>query len=184
MNRILVINPGSTSTKIGVYDDLKLIYDETLRHSAEEIGAYNTIFDQYKFRMDLILTALKKASIGVESLNAVVGRGGVVKPIEGGTYTVNETLLEDLKVGVQGQHASNLGGIIAHEIAMPLGIPAYIVDPVVVDEMEDVARVSGHPEISRICIFHALNQKAVARRYAKKIGRKYGELNLIHERRD
>jgi butyrate kinase len=179
LNRILVINPGSTSTKIGVYDDLKLIYDETLRHSAEEIGAYNTIFDQYKFRMDLILTALKKASIEVESLNAVVGRGGVVKPIEGGTYTVNETLLTDLRVGVQGQHASNLGGIIAHEIAMPLGIPAYIVDPVVVDEMEDVARVSGHPEISRICIFHALNQKAVARRYANSIGKAYGELNLI-----
>ena len=179
MNRVLVINPGSTSTKIGVYDDLKLIYDETLRHSAEEIGAYNTIFDQYKFRMDIILSVLKKASIPVESLNAVVGRGGLLKPIEGGTYAVDERLLEDLRIGVQGQHASNLGGIIAYEIAKPMGIPSYIVDPVVVDELDDVARVSGHPEISRMSIFHALNQKAVARRYAKNAGRGYDELNLI-----
>lgn len=179
MNRILVINPGSTSTKIGVYDDLKLIYDETLRHSAEEIGAYNTIFDQYKFRMDIILNVLKKASIPVESLNAVVGRGGLLKPIEGGTYAVNERLLEDLRVGVQGQHASNLGGIIAYEIAKPLGIPSYIVDPVVVDELDDVARISGHPEIKRASIFHALNQKAVARRYANNAGKAYEDLNLI-----
>ena len=179
MNRVLVINPGSTSTKIGVYDELSLIYDETLRHSADEIGVYKTIFDQYKFRMDIILGVLEKASIPVESLNAIVGRGGLLKPIEGGTYIVNERLLEDLKEGVQGQHASNLGGIIAHEIAKPLGIPAYIVDPVVVDELEAVARISGHPELSRASIFHALNQKAVARRYAKASERKYKELNLI-----
>ena len=179
MNRVLVINPGSTSTKIGVYDELSLIYDETLRHSADEIGVYKTIFDQYKFRMDIILGVLEKASIPVESLNAIVGRGGLLKPIEGGTYIVNERLLEDLKEGVQGQHASNLGGIIAHEIAKPLGIPAYIVDPVVVDELEAVARISGHPELSRASIFHALNQKAVARRYAKASERKYEELNLI-----
>ena len=112
-------------------------------------------------------------------LNAVVGRGGLLKSIEGGTYAVNDVMLEDLRNGVQGQHASNLGGIIANEIGKSLGIPSFIVDPVVVDEMEDVARISGIPEIERKSIFHALNQKAVAKRYAKEIGKKYDDINVI-----
>jgi butyrate kinase len=179
MYRMLIINPGSTSTKIAVYDDLNAVFVETLRHSAEEIGQYKTIFEQYDFRKDVILMAVKEKGIDIKSLNAVVGRGGLLKPIEGGTYAVDEGMLEDLKVGVMGQHASNLGGVIAYEMAKSLDIPSFIVDPVVVDEMVDIARVSGLPEIPRVSIFHALNQKAVAKRYAKEKGVKYEELNLI-----
>jgi butyrate kinase len=177
--KILVINPGSTSTKIGVYDGETQVLVETLRHSAEEIGKYATIYDQYEFRKDVILKVLADKNFDVKELGAVVGRGGLLKPVEGGTYAVDEKMLEDLKVGVMGQHASNLGGIIADEIAKSLGIPAFIVDPVVVDEMDEVARVSGMPEIERMSIFHALNQKAVARRYAAENGKDYNDVNLI-----
>lgn len=177
--KLLIINPGSTSTKIGVYEDENPILVETLRHTSEEIGQYASIFEQFNFRKEVILNVLKEKDFDITTLDAVVGRGGLLKPIEGGTYAVNETMLEDLKVGVLGQHASNLGGIIANEIAKSLNIPAYIVDPVVVDEMEKVARISGMPEIERISIFHALNQKAVAKRFAKENGKNYNELNLI-----
>jgi butyrate kinase len=177
--KLLIINPGSTSTKIGVYEDENQILEETLRHSSEEIGKYATIFDQLQFRKDVILKVLEEKKFDINTLNAVVGRGGLLKPIESGTYSVNEAMLEDLKIGVQGQHASNLGGIIANEIANSLEIPAFIVDPVVVDEMDEVARVSGMPEIDRVSKFHALNQKAVAKRYAKENGKAYDSLNLI-----
>ncbi|MFD3155683.1 butyrate kinase [Haloimpatiens sp. FM7330] len=177
--KLLIINPGSTSTKIGVYEDEKQILEETLRHSAEEIGKYGSIFEQLDFRKEVILNVLKEKNFDIKDLDAIVGRGGLLKPIEGGTYKVNSSMLEDLKVGVQGQHASNLGGILANEIAKPLNIPAFIVDPVVVDELEDVARVSGMPEIERKSIFHALNQKAVAKRYAKENNKKYEDVNLI-----
>lgn len=179
MFRMLIINPGSTSTKIAVYDDLNPVFVETLRHSTEELSPYKTIFEQYDFRKGVILKAVEDKGIDIKTLNAVVGRGGLLKPIEGGTYSVNEAMIEDLKVGVQGQHASNLGGIIAFEIAKLLNIPSYIVDPVVVDEMENIARISGMPEIERKSIFHALNQKAVAKRYAKENGKRYEDLNLI-----
>jgi butyrate kinase len=176
---MLVINPGSTSTKIAVYDDLTPVFVETLRHSSEEIGKYGTIFEQYDFRKDVILNAVKNKGVDINSLTAVVGRGGLLKSIEGGTYPVNECMLEDLKIGVQGQHASNLGGIIAFEIAKSLGIKSFIVDPVVVDELEEVARISGLPEIQRKSIFHALNQKAVAKRYAKENNLNYETINVI-----
>ncbi|MHC1720003.1 MAG: butyrate kinase [Clostridiaceae bacterium] len=177
--KILVINPGSTSTKIGVWEEESPILVETIRHSAEEIGKYAAIYDQYQFRKDLILKVLAEKNFQIKELNAVVGRGGLIKPVASGTYAVNEKMLEDLKNGVQGQHASNLGGIIAREIGDSLGIPAFIVDPVVVDEMDDVARISGIPEIERISLFHALNQKAVARRYASEHGKDYDDCNLI-----
>ena len=177
--KLLMINPGSTSTKIGVYEDEKEILVETLRHSSEEIGKFEGIYEQFNFRKDVILNVLKEKNFDINTLDAIVGRGGLLKSIEGGTYGVNEAMLNDLKIGVQGQHASNLGGIIANEIGKTLDIPAFIVDPVVVDEMIDVARISGIPEIERKSIFHALNQKAVAKRYAKEIGKKYEEINLI-----
>ena len=176
---ILVINPGSTSTKIGVFAEETQHFDVTLRHSAEELAAYATIADQKDFRKELVLNALREREFDVKKLRAVSARGGLVAPIPGGTYAVNERLLEDSAAGVQGQHASNLGALIAHEIAGELGIPAFVVDPPVVDEMSDVARFSGHPAISRASKFHALNQKAVAKRYAKECGRDYEELNLI-----
>ena len=177
--KLLIINPGSTSTKIGVFDGEQEVLEETLRHSTEEISKYETIYDQFKFRKDIIINVLKEKEFDIKTLDAVVGRGGMLKPIESGTYKVNDKMLQDLKDGVQGQHASNLGGIIANQIGNELNIPAFIVDPVVVDELNEVARISGVPELPRVSKFHALNQKAVAKRYAKENGIKYSDLNLI-----
>ncbi|ATD53993.1 butyrate kinase [Clostridium chauvoei] len=177
--KLLIINPGSTSTKIGVYEGEKEILEETLRHSAEEIAKYPTIYDQFQFRKEVILNVLKEKNFDIKTLDAVVGRGGMLKPMEGGTYKVNEVMLEDLKNGVQGQHASNLGGILSNEIGKELGVPAFIVDPVVVDELSDIARISGVPDIPRRSKFHALNQKAVAKRYGEESGKGYENLNLI-----
>lgn len=175
----LIINPGSTSTKIGVFEDETLLFEETLRHSTEEIGKYATIVDQKDFRKDIIVNLLKEKNFDIKSLNVIVGRGGMLKPISGGTYAVTDELLEDLKIGRSGQHASNLGGILAKDIADSIGVPSFIVDPVVVDELAPVARLSGMPELPRISIFHALNQKAVAKRYAKEIDKPYETLRLI-----
>ena len=175
----LIINPGSTSTKIGVFEDETLLFEETLRHSTEEIAQYASIVDQKDFRKEIITNLLKEKDFDINSLNMVVGRGGMLKPIPGGTYAVTDELLEDLKIGKQGQHASNLGGILAREIGDSIGVPSFIVDPVVVDELCDIARYSGVPELPRTSVFHALNQKAVAKRYAKEIGKAYDELNLI-----
>ena len=179
MTRLLVINPGSTSTKIAVFDNEDIVFEETLRHSTEEICKFDKIYDQYEFRKNIIIDSLSKHNVSLDSLEGVVGRGGLLKPIEGGTYEVNETMLEDLKSGYLGEHASNLGGIIAYEIGKETGKRAFIVDPVVVDEMQEVARISGLKEIERKSIFHALNQKAVARECAKSINKNYEDLNLI-----
>ncbi|MBR5377468.1 MAG: butyrate kinase [Lachnospiraceae bacterium] len=177
--RSLIINPGSTSTKIAVFEDENMLFDKTLRHSTEEISKFDTIFDQKDFRKNIILEFLDEQKFDIKSLDMVVGRGGLVKPIPGGTYRVNDALLADLKVGPQGQHASNLGGVLAREIADEIGKPSFIVDPVAVDELSDVARLSGIPEIKRTSIFHPLNQKAMARRYAKENGKKYEDVNVI-----
>ncbi|MEK5070430.1 butyrate kinase [Sporosarcina sp. FSL K6-1508] len=178
-HQILVINPGSTSTKIGVFEGESQLMESTLRHSSEEIARYPSIIDQYSFRKKAILELLEKEGISISKLSAICGRGGLLRPIEGGTYSVNEAMIEDLKTGYSGQHASNLGGIIANEIASSLNLPAFIVDPVVVDELAPIARISGFSAIDRKSIFHALNQKAVARRYAKQVGKKYDTLRLI-----
>ncbi|SEN21589.1 butyrate kinase [Lihuaxuella thermophila] len=177
--RVLAINPGSTSTKIGVYDDEKPILEETLRHDPKQLAKYTDLFDQYPFRKQVILDTLDREGINLTRLNAVVARGGLLRPIPGGTYRVNEAMIRDLRAGENGVHASNLGAIIAQEIAEQLHIPAFIVDPVVVDELQPVARISGIPEIERKSIFHALNQKAVARRIAKQNGTSYEKVNYI-----
>lgn len=177
--RILVINPGSTSTKIGVFDNERPLFEETIRHDEEELGRYKRIIDQYEFRKQTILEVLHHHGINISKLSAVCGRGGLLRPIEGGTYAVNEAMLSDLKRGYNGHHASNLGGILAHEIAAGLNIPAFIVDPVVVDELDDLARISGIAGVERKSIFHALNQKAAARKVAKEAGEKYENMNLI-----
>ena len=177
--KILAINPGSTSTKIAVYQDKEEIFEKTLRHSSEEIDKFEKIADQLDFRKDIIENVLKEGGINLGDLDAVVGRGGLLKPIKGGTYIVNDAMVEDLKIGVSGQHASNLGGIIARQIGDEINVPSYIVDPVVVDEMEEVARLSGVPEMPRISIFHALNQKAIGRRAAENIGKKYEDCNFL-----
>ncbi len=177
--RLLVINPGSTSTKIAVFRDENVEFSETLRHSVEELSQYNSVADQYEFRLNIILNTLKEKDVDINSFSAIVGRGGLLKPIEGGTYKVNEKMLEDLRKAERGEHASNLGAILAYGIAKMIGVDAYIVDPVVVDELNDVARISGLKDIERKSIFHALNQKAVARRHAKTQGKRYEDMNLI-----
>ena len=179
MIKSLIINPGSTSTKLGIFEDETLVSEETLRHTTEEIAQFEKIVDQVDFRKAMILDFLKDKGEDISSFNVIVGRGGLLKPIPSGTYTVTDKLIEDLKIGVGGEHASNLGGILAKGIADEIGVPSYIVDPVVVDELDDVARISGVPELPRVSIFHALNQKAVAKRYAKEVGKNYADLNLI-----
>ncbi len=179
MKKLLIINPGSTSTKIGIFNDLTEESSVTLRHDAKEIEQYPDIFSQYGFRVKAITDYLDEKGIPLGSFDAFVGRGGLLKPIESGTYRISEEMLSDLKSGAYGQHASNLGGVLAHELAKESGKEAFIADPVVVDELQEVARISGMPEIRRRSIFHALNQKAVAKRYAKETGREYESLDLI-----
>jgi len=177
---ILAINPGSTSTKIAVYRNIEKVFIKNIKHDTSDLAGFASITDQYNFRKDIIISELKNAAIDLNLITVVVGRGGLVKPIPSGVYGINEALIHDLKVGVLGQHASNLGGLIAHDIAGSLdNAVAYIVDPVVVDEMDEIARISGHPKFPRKSIFHALNQKAIARNHAKTHNVDYEDLNLI-----
>lgn len=178
-HKILVINPGSTSTKIGVYEDEKLLFDKTLRHPAEEIAKFESIPAQKEWRKQLVMDALKENNFDAKQLTAVSGRGGLVAPLHGGTYAVTDKMAADCVKGVQGQHACNLGGLISREIGDELGIPSFVVDPPAVDELCTVARYSGHPAVPRLSKFHALNQKAVAKRYAREHGVPYESLNLI-----
>jgi butyrate kinase len=177
---ILVVNPGSTSTKFALYEEKEIIFDCNIPHSAADLSGYTRIGDQFSFRKELIMNELSIRGVDLETIKVVVGRGGLLKPIPSGIYRVNEAMKNDLIKAVNGEHASNLGGLIADEIASDLReAVAYIVDPVVVDEMDDVARYAGHPAFRRLSIFHALNQKAVARLYALSVGKPYEELNLI-----
>lgn len=178
--KILAINPGSTSTKIAVFNNTQSVFLKNLRHSAEELQRYDRITDQFEFRKGLVLNEIQKEKIDSENIRAVIGRGGLLRPIQSGVYRVTEKMKEDLLSCKFGEHASNLGGLIADSIAsaLPQSI-ALIADPVVVDEMLDVARISGHPLFERKSIFHALNQKAVARTYAQSINMNYEDMNLI-----
>lgn len=178
--RILVINPGSTSTKIAIFQQEKVIFLKTIKHSVEVLSKFKRITDQFDHRKEVIYEELKNADIPLESIDAVIGRGGLVKPIGSGVYRVNQAMRKDLLECKRGEHASNLGGLIAVDIARLLpSAEAFIADPVVVDELDPLARYSGHPEFERTSIFHALNQKAIARSHANSIMKKYEELNLI-----
>jgi butyrate kinase len=178
--RILAINPGSTSTKIAVYEGETPVFLKNIKHSKEKLDTFDKISGQFQFRKQLIINQLKEADIDLHSIGIIVGRGGLLKPIESGVYLVNKRMIHDLQNSPVGEHASNLGGLIANDIAKTLPkAKAYIANPVVVDEMEDIARFTGHPKFKRISIFHALNQKAVAREHAKSIMREYEDLNLI-----
>ena len=176
---ILVVNPGSTSTKISVFEGPKEIYTKTLYHSNEELAKFEHISDQLEFRVEVIENQLAQNGFADRKIDAVVGRGGLLHPLEGGTYRVNEKMVEELREARYGEHASNLGAIIAYQIGNQHGAPAFIVDPVVVDELDDIARLSGLPELPRKSIFHALNQKAVARKAAKRLGKEYSDCTLI-----
>ncbi|MFP4604786.1 MAG: butyrate kinase [Bacteroidales bacterium] len=177
---ILTINPGSTSTKIAVFKNAKSAFLKNIKHSTDALKDFEKIADQFHFRKEVILNELKNTDIDIENISAVVGRGGLVKPIESGVYEVNEAMKKDLKDSPLGEHASNLGGLIASDIAESLpNARAFIADPVVVDEMQEVARIAGHPKFKRHSIFHALNQKAIARSHANSLDKKYEDLNLI-----
>lgn len=175
---ILAINPGSTSTKLAVFRDDQQLFDASLSHSTSELGQFARIIDQEDFRTRLVLNFLKENDFNTGTLTAVVGRGGLLPPLESGTYRVNSEMVQYLRES-NWEHASNLGALIAVAIARPAGIPAFIVDPVVVDEMQDLARVTGIPEIKRVSILHALNQKAAAREAARKLGKSYADCNLV-----
>lgn len=176
---ILVINPGSTSTKIAIFNqEGKDIFKETISHSVEEFSQFKSLLEQGPVRKKIILDTLKKKNIDTDSLKAIIGRGGVLKPLKAGTYEVNDKLIFDLK-NSPIEHASNLGGIIASEIAKTVDVPAYIADPVSVDEFTDIARISGLKGIERKSLLHTLNIRANAFRYAKEQGKKLEELNLI-----
>ena len=177
--KILAINPGSTSTKIAVYEDTTEVRTQSLSHSTEELSQFSDVIQQFEYRLGKIKDFLNSINLNFKDFNAVVARGGLLKPVISGTYLVNEAMLSDLKSCKYGAHASNLGAILADKIAREAKCPAYIVDPVVVDELAPIAKVTGRPEINKRSIFHALNQKAVAKRFAKKINHSYQDLNLI-----
>lgn len=180
LKRILVINPGSTSTKISVFNNIEEVFTTTLRHSAADLEPYSVVSEQHGFRKNIILKVTTEAGFNLSEFDAIVGRGGLIRPVESGTYEVTDKLKADLEKGVMGEHASNLGGIIAYELAKTISsCKAFISDPVVVDELEPVARVSGHPLFERKSIFHALNQKAIARKYAAETSKKYNDINVI-----
>ncbi|MCR4426069.1 MAG: butyrate kinase [Firmicutes bacterium] len=176
---VLVINPGSTSTKIAWYVRETPTYSENIPHSSQDLSKFTTIADQYEFRKDAILQELSRAGLNLEDLDACVGRGGALKPLVGGVYAVNDRMAHDLVHAVRAQHASNLGGLIARAIADPLGIPSFIVDPVSVDEFEPLARLSGLPELPRQSLLHALSIRSTARKVARALGRDLCSVNVI-----
>lgn len=178
-HKILVINPGSTSTKIAVFEDENKLFEETLRHTIDELAPYHNIPDQTEFRTNIILDCFKKRGFDGKTLDAISCRGGVLRPIPSGTYSVNDAMVKDCFEGARGQHASNLGALVSDKLSKMWGVPAYTVDPTVVDELIPVARYTGNPKFVRESKFHCLNQKAVARSYAKSIGRRYDEINVI-----
>jgi butyrate kinase len=177
--RILVLNPGSTSTKLAVFEGEESVFEDVIRHSELDLGRFARIWDQYEYRKGVILEFLHDRGISLHSFVAVVGRGGLFRPTVSGTYRVNDTMIADAREGTQGEHASNLGAVLAFGIAWDYGIDAFIVDPPCVDELDPVARYSGLPEIPRTSLVHALNVKATARAAAKELGKDHSETNLV-----
>jgi butyrate kinase len=177
--KVLAMNFGSTSTKVAIYEDDKEVMIQTFRHSNEEMAGISNMEENAAFRKGVIMSYLKEQGVDLSQLDAIVGRGGLMRGIEGGTYIVNDNMLKDLHSCQYGYHVCNLGGILANEIGGELGKPAYVVDPPVVNEVADVAKLSGHPDFPRRALFHALNQKAIAKRFAEESGRPYESLNLI-----
>ncbi len=179
-HQVLVINPGSTSTKVGVFVGEDRIYEGTVRHSTEELAKYSSVIDQAPMRMELIKKLLKEQNIDIAAMDAFIGRCGIVKPMRSGTYTVNDKLLYDLEnLPSALSHASCLGGVFAREFGEEYGKPYFVADPVVVDEREEIAKVTGLPGVERTCVFHCLNQKACVRRYCKENGKRFEDVNVI-----
>lgn len=179
MYRILVINPGGSSTKTAVFENKKLVYKETINHSGEELKPFPTVMDQFLYRKMLILKKLEENGYSMGSFDAVAGRGGLMRPIPGGTYRVNDQMVEDMKNAVCGEHASNLGCVLARALGDEAGIPAFVVDPVAVDEFDEQSRITGIKDLTYSSWLHALNHKAVARKVAENMGGKYEDFNFI-----
>jgi butyrate kinase len=177
--KILTINPGSTSTKVALFEDLEVVVYETIRHNNKVLEGFVELSDQLPYRLEVIQKFLEKYKINIKDIDGFIGRGGLMKPVKSGIYLVNELMIDDLTSCKYGTHASNLGGLIAHQLAQQVGKEAFIADPVVVDEMSSVAKISGLNGIERRPLWHALNQKAVAKRYAERIGMNYEDVNLI-----
>ena len=177
--KILVINPGATSTKIAIYEDTTELFKSSVDHSASDLAPFSAVIEQLDYRHQLIASVIKEAGFSMTDFSAVCGRGGLLRHVPSGTYTVNDQMIEDIKHPPYGEHASNLGAVLAKSFADEVGIPAYIVDPVCVDELADIARISGFEGMERQSFFHALNHKGMARRAAKQLGARYEDLNLI-----
>ncbi len=176
--KILAINPGSTSTKVALYEEERPLLESTLRHTTEEVSRFADVIDQLDWRRGLILSTLRDNGFDIGELSAVIGRGGLIRPVTAGVYEVNSRMRHDLR-HAQMKHACNLGGLLAAQIAHMAKVKAYIADPPVVDEMDDVARITGMPMCPRKPIFHALNQKAIARLHCERSGCVYEKSNLI-----
>ena len=177
--KVLIINPGATSTKIAVFEEDQQLFKLGIDHSAEELDQFEKVIDQADYRKNAILTAVAEAGFQLTDFDAVCGRGGLYRPIPSGTYAVNDKVMADVEAAPNGEHPSKLGAYLAKKIGDMVGIPAFFVDPVCVDEMTDVAHYSGFAEFRRLCLFHALNQKSIGRKAAKELGKKYEEANLI-----
>lgn len=177
--QVLAINPGSTSTKIALFANETCLWKQVIEHPEKEISSFKKIGDQYQYRLKAIMHTLQAKACDLEKLNAIVGRGGLLKPLPGGTYLIDQSLVEESYYAPGGEHAANLGAILAYYLAIPHNVPAFIVNPVTVDEMDPLARFSGHPELPRSSQSHALNIKAVAHKVAKTLGKAYGDTNLV-----
>jgi len=179
MSFILTINPGNTSTKVALFDDEKSMRMEVIRHSKKETEKYASITDQLDFRKNAVEEFLNRGKIDLESIDYYIGRGGYMKPVKSGLYEVNKEMLDDLRTTKYGEHASNLGAMIAYSFASLNDKKAFMLDPICVDELDSVARLSGHPAVPRVSVFHALNQKRIARNAARDMGRDYKDVNII-----
>ena len=177
--KVLIINPGATSTKIAVFEEDRQLFKLGIDHSAEELDRFEKVIDQADYRKEAILTAVAEAGFQLTDFDAVCGRGGLYRPIPSGTYAVNDKVMADVEAAPYGEHPSNLGAYLAKKIGDMVGIPAFFVDPVCVDELTDVAHYTGFAEFRRLCQVHALNQKSIGRKAAKELGKKYEEANLI-----
>ena len=177
--KVLVINPGATSTKVAVFDEETQVYKTTVDHSPQDLDRFDRVIDQADYRQQAILDAVAQSGFRLSDFDAVCGRGGLYRPIPSGTYAVNDRVMHDVETAPYGEHPSNLGAYLARRIGDMVGVPAFFVDPVCVDEMTEVAHVSGFAEFRRLSQFHALNQKSVGRKAARQLGKSYEEARLI-----
>lgn len=177
--KLLIINPGGTSTKVSVFEDKQELFKLSLSHTADDLKDFDTVFDEFEFRKAIVMNAIEENGVSVKEIACVVGRGGLLKEIKGGTYPVNDIMIDDVRKAIRGEHASNLGCVLAKSIADEAGVPSFIVDPVSTDEFEAISRYTGISDLENPSWLHALNHKAVCRATAEELGGKYADFNFI-----